>query len=389
MQRLLNVLDYSLSSLYRKKLKNISVFIVFSTVIFLFSSLQLMTRGLTEVAMEVLRTTPDITVQQMRAGRQISINTDAEKQLQSIFGIAKIIPRIWGYYFDESNGANYTVIGLDLKDMMPEMAPPLATGHFFTGKAAGQVIISSPVQKSLRLGSRRSFSLFRPDLSMASFTTTGIFDDSTSLMTADLIFMSLDDARNLFSIPESLVTDLMLYIGNPRETDTIAAKIAERLPGSRVITKSQIIKTYSVIFSWRSGFGNILLITSLVAFVILAYDKASGLSREDLREIGLLKVLGWQTSDVMAIRFWESGIIAVFAFVFGYSMAWVHIVWWHGILFQPLLLGWSVLRPELNIIPSFSGPDLLLIFAVSVLPYLCATAIPAWHSAMVRSDTVI
>ncbi len=388
-QRIVNVLDYSLSSLYRKKLKNLSIFLVFAMVIFLFSSLQLMSRGLTEVAEEVLRWAPDITVQQMSAGRQISISADAEIKLQPIFGISKITPRIWGYYFDEANGANYTVIGLELKDMENKAVPPLATGHFPEDKKNGQVVISNPVHQSMKLGKRRNFSLFRPDLSMTSHTTTGKFSDTTSLMTADLIFMSLADARDLFAIPKSLVTDLLVHVGNPQETDTIAKKIADRLPGSRVITKNQILKTYQVIFSWRSGFGNILLISSLIAFVILAYEKASGLSSQDLREIGLLKVLGWQTTDVMAIRFWESGIIAMFAFVIGYSMAWVHIVWWHGFLFRPLLLGWSVLRPELSIVPSFSSADLLLVFAVSVLPYLCATIVPAWHSAMVRPDTVI
>ena len=32
-------------------------------------------------------------------------------KLDTVFGISSIRPRIWGYYFDESNGANYTVIG--------------------------------------------------------------------------------------------------------------------------------------------------------------------------------------------------------------------------------------------------------------------------------------
>jgi ABC-type lipoprotein release transport system permease subunit len=204
-----------------------------------------------------------------------------------------------------------------------------------------------------------------------------------------MLLMSQSDARNLFVVPEPFVTDLMVYVGNPRETDTIASEITERIAGSRVLTKKQILKTYSVVFNWRSGFGSICLLTSLVAFVILAYDKASGLSREDLREVGILKILGWQATDVMAIRFWESAIVSIFAFLLGYSMAWVHVVWWHGVLFRPLLLGWSVLRPELNIVPLLNFQDVFLIFAMSVLPYLCATVVPAWRSAMVRPDTVI
>ncbi len=388
-QRQLNVLDYALASLYRRRMKNLGIFTVFSTVIFLFSSFQLMTRGLTETAAEILQDAPDITVQQMSAGRQTSLDLSVISGLQDLFGVTSIMPRIWGYYFDESNGANYTVIGLNLQEPQHDLLPPLASGRFPTGGNTGDVVLSESVRTSLNLGGRQSFSLFRPDLTLMSFVTSGIFDSATALVTADMMLISLADARSLFALAESQVTDLMVSVANPREIDTIAAKISEQIPGSRVITRNQIMKTYSVVFSWRSGFGGICLLSSLVAFVILAYDKASGLSKEDLKEVGILKILGWQTSDVMAIRFWESGVVSIFALIFGYSLAWLHIVWWHGVLFQPLLLGWSVLRPQIDVVPSFAVQDLLLIFSVSVLPYLCATVVPAWHSAMVRPDTVV
>jgi ABC-type lipoprotein release transport system permease subunit len=389
LQRQLNVLDYALASLYRRRLKNIGIFIVFGTVIFLFSSFQLMTRGLTETAAEVLQGAPDITVQQMSAGRQTALDISVISSIQDLFGVTGIVPRVWGYYFDESNGANYTVVGLDLQEKNRDVLPPVATGRYPVAGTTGDVVLSELVRTSLGLGARQSFSLFRPDLTLMSFTTSGIFESGTSLVTADLLLVSLADARSLFALPGSKVTDLMVSVANPLEIDTIAAKISERIPGSRVLTRNQIMKTYSVVFSWRSGFGGICLLTSLVAFVILAYDKASGLSREDLKEVGILKILGWQTSDVMAIRFWESGVVSAFSLIFGYSMAWVHVVWWHGVLFKPLLLGWSVLRPEIHVVPSFAVQDLLLIFSVSVLPYLCATVVPAWRSAMVRPDTVV
>ena len=40
----------------------------------------------------------------------------AEK-LSGIFGIRDVVPRIWGYYFDEVEGANYTVLGVDNRRM--------------------------------------------------------------------------------------------------------------------------------------------------------------------------------------------------------------------------------------------------------------------------------
>lgn len=389
LNRQLNLLDYALSSLHRKRLKNTGILLVFSAVIFLFSSVQLMTRGLGETAEAVLKNAPDITVQQLSAGRQVDLDISAIDSLSSVFGISGINDRIWGYYFDESNGANYTVVGLRMDQLPENMLPMLEEGRRPESSGKGEVIISDSVRESMGLGSRRNFSLFRPDLSMMSFSVSGSFSEDTSIVTADTMLMPLEDARELFGMQPTKVTDLLVNVGNPREIDTIAAKIAGKIPGSRVITRNQILKTYSVVFSWRSGFGSVCLLAVLAAFVILAYDKASGLTREDQREVGILKILGWRATDVMAVRFWESGIVSLMALALGYSFSWVHVVWGSGILFEPLLLGWSVLKPQISFVPSFSLNELLLIFSVTVLPYLCATVIPAWRSAVIRPDSVV
>ncbi len=389
--RLLNILDYALASLRRKLLKNSVVFAVFALVIFLFSSFQLTSRALTEIARQTLGTAPDITVQQMSAGRQTSIALDARQQLMGISGVKRVDARVWGYYFDERNGANYTIIGMAAppENDPGKTWPGLSQGRLPRASESGKAVISAEMRRQLQLGERKYFSLFRPDLSLAAFETVGIFAEESDLVTADLILMTLGDARNLFAIPDGLVTDLLVYAGNPVEIDTIAKKIRDKLAGVRVITKTQILKTYEVVFSWRSGLGTICLLTSLVAFVILAWDKASGLSQSELREVGILKILGWQTGDIMLLRFFESMTVAFFAFLTGWLLAWVHVGYFAGILFRPIFLGWSVLRPNFSMAPPLVVSDVLLILSISVLPYLCATAVPAWRAAVVRADTVL
>lgn len=387
LQRQLNLLDYALAGLWRRKLKNIGIFLVLMVVIFLVGSLQLLTRGLSETAAEVLKSVPDITVQQLSAGRQTSIDAGVMLKIRQLFGVSRVTPRIWGYYFDEANGANYTIIGLELPTSL--LLPELAAGRYPAPEKPGETVVSDLVRASLGLGERRSFSLFRPDLSLMEFTVVGRFAQESDLVTADTILMSISAARELFRLPETMATDLLVQVANPREIDTVAGKIAGMVAGSRVLTRDQIRKTYSVIYSWRSGFGSICLLAALAAFVILAYDRASGLSREDLRETAILKLLGWQVEEVMAIRFWEASILSLSALVVGYGLAWLHLIWWHGALFAPLLLGWSVLRPQFGIVPSFAAADLMLMVAISVLPYMAATVVPAWRSAVVRPDTVL
>ena len=391
LEKQFNILDFSLSSLWRRKLKNISIMLVFALVIFLLGSFQMLTGALTNSADAVLNNTADITIQKMSAGRQEAIPLAYIEKLRSIYGIRAIIPRVWGYYFDESNLANFTILALE-SDSMPngdKLNLTLDHGHFPKRTEAGTVVIGRSVHTILGLGERRIFSLFRPDLSLKSFNMVGLFSQQTDLLTNDLIVMNLSDARDLFGMPTSMATDLCVYVANPSEIETIAKKIAGLLPDTRVLTKIQIQKTYQVVFSWRSGFASICLLTALVAFAILAWDKASGLSPEEKREIGILKILGWETGDILAVRFWESTLVSALAFIIGCTAAYFHVAFFDASLLKPVMVGWSVIHPPFKLLPSVTLADLLLIFTFSVLPYLGATVIPAWRCSTVPPDSVI
>ncbi len=119
----------------------------------------------------------------------------------------------------------------------------LSEGRLPAADERGKVVISERIRDHLQLGKRKYFSLFRPDLTQLSFETVGVFDAKWDIVTGDLMLMNLEDGRNLFTIPKDSVTDLLVDVGNPNELDTIAEKIAERLPGTRVITRNQILKT--------------------------------------------------------------------------------------------------------------------------------------------------
>ena len=391
LEKQFNILDFSLTSLWRRKLKNLSIMLVFALVIFLLGSFQMLTGALTSSAKAVLENTPEITIQKMSAGRQEAIPLAYIEKLRSIYGIRAVIPRIWGYYFDESNLANFTILALELGSMPfdSNLNLTLAHGHFPKKTEPGTAVIGRSVQDILGLGKRRTFSLFRPDLSLKSFKVVGVFSQQTDLLSNDLIVMNLTDARDLFGIPVSMATDLCIYVANPTEIETIAKKIAVLLPDTRVLTKSQIQKTYQVVFSWRSGLASICLLTALVAFAILAWDKASGLSPEEKREIGILKILGWETGDILAVRFWESTLVSALAFIIGCTAAYIHVAFFDASLLKAVMVGWSVIHPPFKLLPSVTLADLLLIFTFSVLPYLGATVIPAWRCATVPPDSVI
>lgn len=388
LEKTINILDYSLSSLWRHKGKNLSVILVFASVIFLVASFQLTTQALIKMADTTLKNSPEIIIQKMSAGRQESIPLAYMSKLSEIFGIQRLVPRIWGYYFDEISGANYTVLAID-PELLPEpekINDVFTDGHFPT---AGEAAMGSGVSEAMGLAGRQVFSLHRNDLSRKSFRLSGVFDSVTDMLTSDTLLMPLEDGRDLFGISSHKVTDLCVYVTNKAEINTIAQKISALLPDTRVVTLPQMRKTYKMVFSWRSGFASICLLTALTAFIIFAWDKASGLSPEDKKEIAILKILGWQTGDILSMRFWEGLLVSSFAFMLGYSLAFIHVGFFSASLFRPILVGWSVIAPNLRLSPDVVLGDLILILCLTVIPYLAATVIPAWKSSIIPPDAAM
>ena len=163
--------------------------------------------------------------------------------------------------------------------------------------------------------------------------------------------MTEDDFRKLFGIPAEYATDLAVEVRNSRELTTIATKIVQALPDTRPILREEILRSYEAVFDWRGGFVIVILTGAVLAFIILAWDKAAGLSAEEKREIGILKGIGWETTDVLQMKFWEGLVVSLSSFLMGVLLAYAHIFFGSAVLFEPAIKGWSVLYPEFRLTP--------------------------------------
>ena len=181
----------------------------------------------------------------------------------------------------------------------------------------------------------------------------------------------------------------MLQVRNARELPTIAAKIKQMYPDTRQILREEILRTYEAVFDWRGGLIIVVLSGVFFAFIILAWDKATGLSGEEKREIGILKAIGWETSDILLMKFWEGAVLSLSAFFMGIFLAYVHIFLGSSILFEPVLKGWSVLYPHFRLTPYINAYQIATVFFLTVIPYTVATILPSWRSATIDPDSVM
>ena len=187
----------------------------------------------------------------------------------------------------------------------------------------------------------------------------------------------------LFRFPEGFATDLAVQAGNPRELQTIAAaKIGEPFPDARPLLKSEMLRTYEAIFDWRGGLLVAVMVSAITAIIIFAWDRDTGLSAEERKEIGILKSIGWESSDILLMKFWEGAVISLIAYLVGVMLAYVHVFFFSATLFEHPLKGWSVLFPMYRLVPALDGYRLTVRFFLMVLPYTAATLVPSW-----RADT--
>ena len=383
MQRHRKILEYALSSIWRRKYKNLSLIVIFSFVIAVLSSILFLTHSLQEEAMNILVGAPELIVQKLAGGRHDLVPVEYIKLIKKIPGIGKVIPRYWGYYYDSLTGGNYTLIGTDqeiegLKLLKGEM--PIEEGECAIGKGVAAARMTGVGDDLVLSDGQGTFSIF---------TVTGVFKADSDLLTNDLVILFNEDIIRFFNMPEDRATDIVVQVFNETETPVVARTIQQLLPDTRPIMRSEIVRTYKTVFNWRSGMVLTMFFGALVAFCILAWDKATGLSAEERQEIGILKAVGWETSNILELKFWEGMVISLTSYLTGIILAYLHIFYFGGSFIAPALKGWSVIFPPFRLMPYVNMQQIFILLFLTVMPYVASTIIPSWKAAVTDPDVVM
>ena len=367
-----NLLDFTLSSLLRRKGKNLALIVVYTLVVFSLGSVMFFTQALKKEASLILKETPEIIVQRVVTGRHDLIPLDYAQKIRRIRGVEAVQGRLWGYYFDPVARVNYTL-------MVPEDS----------ANWGNDISVGAGVLKAGQTSWGETFSLRDSTGHYLNFRIRGTFGSESALISSDLILLSDYAFRRLSGISADQATDLVVKVRNKKEISTVAAKILELLPDTRPVLRDEILRTYDAVFDWRAGIILVVLAGAAFAFLIFAWDKAAGLSAEEKREIGILKAIGWETGDILQMKFWEGLAVSFSSFLMGVLLAYGHIFLFAAPLFKPVLKGWSTLYPDFQLTPFISAYQVVILFFFTVLPYTVATIIPSWRAATTDPDLVM
>ena len=390
MSRKINIylIEYAINSLLRQKYKSFFITAILTTLVFLLTSVFFITNSIKYELQSTVDALPEIVVQKIKAGRHYDIDVNIADDILAITGVNSAVARVWGYYYFENAGVNFSIVGIDefeeqYKNSLVRVAKTL---DFSTDS----MVVGEGVKKSMYDSYYKEyFNFIKPDGTLKRVNISGVFDGDTQLESNDMIVMSKESVRDIFDIRENKATDIVVKVANVDEIATIASKIKIMHPDCRVITKDDLKISYQNIFDYKSGIFLALFIISLFTFFIIIYDKASGLSSEEKREIGILKAIGWRVDDVLKEKFYESFIISFFAYLLGLFLSFAFVYIFKAPLLQNIFTGYSQLKTSFELPFVFDIQTLFLVFFLSVPIYVAATIIPSWKSATLEADEVI
>ncbi len=384
----LQLAEYAIHYILRNRYKNLFVVSVLTLLTALLASLFFITSSMKYELHVTVDALPQIIVQNRKAGMSSPIDENVVLELLNIEGVSDVHSRVWGYYYFEKAGVYFSLVGVnEFESGQRESIVNLLNKEsidanaMFLGKG-----VATLLQKNYY---NDYFNFIKPDGTMKRVTIAGTFDATTELESNDVIVMDKETLKEIFGFQKDEATDIVVHVANATEVPMIALKISEAFPNFKVITKEDIEVSYENIFNYKSGLFLALFIISIFTFFIIIYDRASGLSSEQKKEIGILKAVGWRVEDVLKAKLYEGMILSLFSYMLGVALALVFVYILHAPLLRDVFIGYSDLKPSFELLFVLDVQRLFLLFLLSVPIYIAATIIPSWRVATLDADEVM
>jgi ABC-type lipoprotein release transport system permease subunit len=364
------LIEFALASLLRRRGKTAAVGSVLVLVVFLVSSLGFLAASVRHELSQLLRGAPDVIVQRVVAARHDLVPEAALATVRAIDGVKEARGRLWGYYYDPAAGANYTVT----------VAPDVPHRQ-------GEAVIGAGISRARQAFRNDILSLRSYTGESILFTVAGVLPEASELMTSDLMLVSDPDYRALFALPPGVVNDIAVRLAADVDAGNVRRELARLLPDARIVIRADLLATATSFFEWDRGVAAVVLVAMAVALLIIALDKPSALSAEERKEMGILRALGWTAPDVLMAKVWESLAVTITSVLVGGVAGYAHVYLFRSALFAPVLRGWAVLAPRLDVVPSVD-PPMMLVLAASTIALPAAGALIACYRPVMSDPDV-
>ncbi len=372
--------------LLKHRIKHISIFIISTLIVFILSSVILLSNALQEEINTTLDSQADFVVQKMRAGKSVNTPVSWSDEFREIEGISQAQPRVYGQYFFEPNAEHFTIVGIDFFDEqksknLQKLITNLDMKKFLEKP---NMLIGHGVKALLDKYYFFDYYVFKtPHQEKRKVNIYQTFPKESSLLSNDMIIMDIDLAREILGISEERSTDIALYSPNELEAGNIYVKLVLKHADIRVIQKSDIAKAYKHLFNYKGGLFLILYMIVLLTFMMILYQRYSMVQSSDKKEIGILRALGWSIKDVIILKVTESFMVAFGAFLLGFILAFFFVFVLDAPLLSNIFYGYANLPMDISLHRSIDFSLVSLLFLFYILPFMTAVLIPSWKASVI------
>jgi ABC-type lipoprotein release transport system permease subunit len=295
-------------------------------------------------------------------------------RLHKLPGVSRVVPRIVGraYLKDKT----VAIVG------MPDgiMADPLTLAEGRPAKSKGEVVVGSTLSDryGLTLGSK----FYMPINRWKKFTVVGIFSSRCSIWSSNLLFMSLDDAGELFRM-KGMATDFLVY-AEPKQSAVVSIYLQtenQKDPPLRIQSRELVNSYFQKGFESRTGIFTAFYLAAFALAIPLVFILTGLGWAERRKEIGTLKALGWQTLDVMEVVLWENVFVSVISACVALAAAFVWIRLLNGFFIAQLFIGEAGLLPDFPVPARFVPVPIFLAFFLTLTLTMTGSLYNTWRMA--------
>jgi lipoprotein-releasing system permease protein len=222
------------------------------------------------------------------------------------------------------------------------------------------------------------------------FTVRGIFDVGFPDFNNEFIVASLDDARDLLSLPDNSVEDLRVKLRDPFLADEVAAQL--RTASSNNLTVRTWQEESPDIFNALATEKNMMFfllffIMIAAAFGIVSYQITFVVQKT--REIGILKALGANNRQILCLFLSQSIVVGVLGVGLGFAAGMLALHYRNPFLLLMRRVTHQDLLPSsiyhvYDLPASIQTPDVLVICGTAFAACVLAGLFPAWKASRLQ-----
>jgi len=210
-------------------------------------------------------------------------------------------------------GRFVSISGVPMAAGSPALGPGKARDWLFKGRLPSpgtrEVLVERHYGAFYRLAPGTSV-----DIGGEQFAVVGVVDiQEGSQIVASNFYMDIDEARRLAALPPDLVNQVFLKLGDMAQTETVKSRISGWLPHASVTSPGTMLQLFGGVSQTIGRFRSVAVLAGALAAFALGVTFVFGNLVERGRELAILRVIGWEQSQVrreVAVEMALQGLLA-------------------------------------------------------------------------------